>query len=119
MDKFLKRISEDIYKELGPCHLESVYHRAFMVELDDKGFPYAYEVNMPVRYKNQIVGTVRADLIIDSTWVVELKACSSLKQEHVIQLLHYMEISDTKEGFLINFPNKPGTEEIEIKRIRR
>lgn len=119
MDKFLKRISEDIYKDLGPCHLESVYHRAFMMELDEKRLPYAYEVNMPVRYKNQIVGTVRADVVLDNTWVVELKACASLKQEHVIQLLHYMEISDTKEGFLINFPNKPGNQEIEIKRIKR
>jgi len=118
MDKFLKRISDDIFRELGPCHLESVYHRAFLLELDEKGFPYSYEVNMPVRYKNHIVGTVRADIIIDSSWVVELKATSSLKQEHVIQTLHYMDISGIKEGYLINFPNKTGAETIEFKKIK-
>ena len=51
MEKFLKNIAKNIFNELGPCHLENVYQRAFMVELDEKQMPYSHEVNIPVYYK--------------------------------------------------------------------
>ena len=117
MEKFLKNIAKNIFKELGPCHLENVYQRAFMVELDEKQMPYSHEVNIPVYYKKNIVGVIRADIIIDGKWVIELKACPSIKPEHVLQTLHYMERIKAIEGYVINFPNKPGAEGPEIKKI--
>ena len=117
MEKFLKNIAKNIFKELGPCHLENVYQRAFMVELDEKEMPYSHEVNIPVYYKKNIVGVIRADIIIDGKWVIELKACPSIKPEHVLQTLHYMERIKALEGYVINFPNKPGAEGPEIKKI--
>jgi GxxExxY protein len=117
MEKFLKNIAKNIFNELGPCHLENVYQRAFMVELDEKEMPYSHEVNIPVYYKKNIVGVIRADIIIDGKWVIELKACPSIKPEHVLQTLHYMERIKALEGYVINFPNKPGAEGPEIKKI--
>ena len=117
MEKFLKNIAKNIFSELGPCHLENVYQRAFMVELDEKQMPYSHEVNIPVYYKKNIVGVIRADIIIDGKWVIELKACPSIKPEHVIQTMHYMERVKAIEGYVINFPNKPGAEGPEIKKI--
>jgi len=117
MEKFLKNIAKNIFNELGPCHLENVYQRAFMVELDEKQMPYSHEVNIPVYYKKNIVGVIRADIIIDGKWVIELKACPSIKPEHVIQTMHYMERVKAIEGYVINFPNKPGAEGPEIKKL--
>lgn len=117
MDKFVERIANEIYDALGPCHLESVYQKAFVVELENRNIPHKMEVNIPVHYKKHIVGTIRADLIIDDLWVLELKACSSLKQEHILQLMHYMERTKIKEGFLINFSNKPESSRVEFKRV--
>ena len=117
MEKFLKNIAKNIFSELGPCHLENVYQRAFMVELDEKEMPYSHEVNIPVYYKKNIVGVIRADIIIDCKWVIELKACPSIKPEHVIQTMHYMERVKAIEGYVINFPNKPGAEGPEVKKL--
>jgi len=69
---------------------------------------------------DDLVGSIEvyaADIIIDGKWVIELKACPSIKPEHVIQTMHYMERVKAIEGYVINFPNKPGAEGPEVKKL--
>jgi GxxExxY protein len=106
MDEFLKNIAENIWASLGPGYSESVYHCAFEVALRKSGIYYETERIIPVFYENQNVGHVRADLIIDRTYVVELKSVSKLNDLYRIQTLNYMKLLNLAEGFLINFPEK-------------
>jgi hypothetical protein len=57
-------------------------------------------------------GNIRADLIVDSKLIVELKSVKSLKDEHIVQTQMYMKYLDIPEGMLINFPTCGGHLEV-------
>ena len=113
----IEQIARDIWQSLGPGYSESVYHCAFEVGLRDRLIPYETERIVPVFYKDQNVGHVRADLIIDRKIVLELKSVSRLTEAYRIQIRNYLKLLELDEGYLINFPDKNGT--LEFERITR
>lgn len=97
--------AEEIYKELGPGHSESVYHNAFEVLLREKGLKYETERILPIVFRGCTIGNFRCDIITENT-IVELKSTTKLKPEHHQQLQNYMAILSGYDGILINFgPN--------------
>lgn len=52
-----------------------------------------------------------ADLIVNDLVIIELKAASSIADEHYVQLLNYLKATNMEVGLLLNFGKKP-----EIKR---
>ena len=117
MEGILRTIAEDIWVSLGPGYSESVYHCAFEVALRDRLIPYETERIVPVFYGGQNVGHVRADLIIDRWFVVELKSVSRLNETYRIQTRNYLNLLGLHVGYLINFPDKLGN--LEFERIER
>jgi len=117
MEGILRTIAEDIWVSLGPGYSESVYHCAFEVALRDRLIPYETERIVPVFYGGQNVGHVRADLIIDRRFVVELKSVSRLNETYRIQTRNYLNLLGLHVGYLINFPDKLGN--LEFERIER
>jgi GxxExxY protein len=113
MDNFLRGITENIWASLGPGYSESVYHCAFEVALRKVGIYYETERIIPVFYEGQNVGHVRADLIVDRKYVIELKAVGKLNETYRIQTQNYMQLLGLDEGFLINFPDRKGPVEFE------
>jgi len=111
----IRQIACNIWSSLGPGYSESVYHCAFEVALRKAGVYYETERIIPVYYENQNVGHVRADLIIDRKYVVELKSVSKLNEIYRIQTRNYIKLLDLDEGFLINFPEK--STPLEFERI--
>ena len=59
-----------------------------------------------------LLGHFCADLFIANTIVVEVKACRSLIDDHVAQLLGYVGASRIEHGLLINF----GGPKLQIKK---
>jgi GxxExxY protein len=117
MEGILRTLAEDIWTSLGPGYSESVYHCAFEVALRDRLIPYETERIVPVFYGGQNVGHVRADLIIDRRFVVELKSVSRLNETYRIQTRNYLDLLGLHVGFLINFPDKLGN--LEFERIEK
>ena len=113
MEVLLRSIAQDIWSSLGPGYSESVYHCAFEVALRKVGLYYETERIVPVYYKKQNVGFVRADLIIDRKIVIELKSVSKLNEVYRIQTRNYLKLLDLQVGYLINFPDKNGPFEFE------
>jgi GxxExxY protein len=113
MEDRLRIISDDIWSSLGPGYSESVYHCAFEVALRKRQIPYETERIVPVYYKEQNVGHIRADLIIDREVVVELKAVSKLNETYRVQTRNYLRLLGLEVGYLINFPDKLGSLEFE------
>jgi len=93
----------EVHKELGPGLLESVYEQALCVELSLRGIPFAHQVVVPVRYKGQIVGEGRLDMLVSEELIVELKAIDALAPIHTAQLLTYLKVTGHRLGLLINF----------------
>jgi len=113
MEVLLRSIAQDIWSSLGPGYSESVYHCAFEVALRKVGLYYETERIVPVYYKKQNVGFVRADLVIDRKIVIELKSVSKLNEVYRIQTRNYLKLLDLQVGYLINFPDKNGPFEFE------
>lgn len=106
MDIILRQISSEIWEALGPGYSESVYHRAFEVALRIRCVPYETERIVPVFYLEQNVGHIRADLIVDQKYVIELKSVGRLTDVYRIQTQNYISLLGLEDGFLINFPDK-------------
>lgn len=101
----------DVYNELGHGFLESVYETAMVVALREKGLQVEQQVEIPVWFRSQKIGTFYADLLVEGVVIVELKAVRSIDPSHEAQLLHYLRATEIELGLLLNFGVKP-----EIKR---
>ena len=106
--------AQEVYKELGPGYLESVYEDALCYELDLRNISYQRQIDLDVKYKDVIFERrFRADLLIDNKVLVENKAIKKLTNQDEAQLLNYLKTTGIKVGLLFNF----GSEEFEM--IRR
>ena len=97
----------DVYNELGYGFLERVYKNALYKELKKRGFDCSTERSIPVYYQGEIVGDYYADIIVDNTIILELKAVKSLLPEHEAQLMNYLRATDAEVGLLLNFGPNP------------
>ena len=94
----------EVYKQLGPGLLESVYEQALVHELKLNDIPVDSQVEVKVNYKGiNISDNLRLDLLVDDSVIVELKSVEELKPIHHKQLLTYLRLMNKKVGLLINF----------------
>ena len=105
----------EIHRQLGAGFQEVIYQRCLEIELGTKGLPFGREVEQPIYYKGNKVGTRRADFIVDNRIVVELKAVLALENAHIVQAKNYLHAYDLDLGLLINF----GGKSLEVRRIFR
>ena len=96
----------DIYNELGHGFLESVYEQAFSVSLGERGIFFQRQVAVPVWFHQQQIGDFRADLLVDSKVIIELKTGRSIDPAWEKQLLNYLRATNIEVGLLFNFGPK-------------
>jgi GxxExxY protein len=102
----------EVFSELGAGFLEKVYENALFIRLRETGLAVAQQVPLAVYYHGTCVGEYAADLLVEDTVVVELKAVSELVKVHEVQLVNYLKATGKPVGLLINFGEK-------IKVVRR
>jgi GxxExxY protein len=94
----------EVHRVLGPGLLESVYQQALLHELGLRGLPCQTQVEVPVIYKGVRLGaSLRLDLVIAGSLVVEVKSVTALEDVHSAQLLTYLRLSGLETGLLMNF----------------
>lgn len=94
----------DVYKELGPGLLESVYEESLCFELEQRGLNVERQVQVPIKYKGNMLKTeLRLDLLVEDKVIVELKSVEEMKKVFSKQLLTYLRLMDKKIGLLVNF----------------
>ena len=94
-----------VYNALGYGFLEKVYENALYLELNNRGLHCEKQKPIKVYYDQKIVGEYFADMIVENTIILELKAAESLMTEHEVQLINY--IKTTEIGMLLNFGKNP------------
>ena len=104
-----------VHNTLGNGIQEVIYQRCLAIELDKIGLEFLREEEMPIYYDSIQVGTRRADFIIASQVLVELKAMVKLEDVHLAQGLNYLTAYQIDKGLLINF----GATSLEVKRLYR
>jgi GxxExxY protein len=100
-----------VYNTLGYGFLEKVYENALYIELEAIGFNIKKQEPIKVYYEGKEVGVYFADLIVNNTIIIELKATEYLIEENESQLINYLKATEMEVGLLLNFGKKP-----EVKR---
>jgi GxxExxY protein len=103
LDSFFK-----VYRTLGYGFLEKVYERAMIIELAKHGISALAQEPVKVYYEGTPVGDFFADLLVESCVAVELKACRTLVEDHVAQLVNYLRGTELEVGLVLNFGPKAG-----------
>lgn len=105
----------EVASELGHGFLESVYEKALLVALHQRGLRAEAQVPAQVLFRGQTVGDFYADIVVDGKVIVELKAVRSLLPEHQAQVINYLKATGLEVGLLVNF----GVPRIEYRRVHR
>ena len=97
----------EVHRELGPGLLESTYEKCLAHELRENNINCTAQVALPVQYKGVNIDCgYRIDLLVEDSYIIELKSVDSLQQIHEAQILTYMKLAKIKTGLLINFNTK-------------
>lgn len=103
----------EVANELGGGFLESVYQKAVVIVLQDKGMKAEEQVPLKVMFRGQVVGDFYADILVEDKLILELKSVKSLSSEHEAQLMNYLKATGIKVGLLVNL----GRTKLEWKRM--
>ena len=94
----------EVHQCLGPGLLEGVYEACVCQELTIRGITFRRQVPLPINYKGLLLDcSYRADVVVDESVVVELKAIEQLLPIHQAQVLTYLRLGNYRTGLLINF----------------
>jgi GxxExxY protein len=102
----------EVYNELGHGFLESVYEKSLEVAFNSMRLKVCRQIEIPVRFRGHSVGIFTADMLVENSVLLELKAARALDSSHTAQLLNYLRATDIEVGLLLNFGLKP-----EFKRL--
>lgn len=94
----------EVYNQLGPGFLESVYQEALAREFEEKGVEFREQWGIEVYYKEILLNKkFYADFLCFDAIIIEIKAMDGLVPEHESQLLNYLKATQKPLGFLVNF----------------
>ena len=100
-----------VYKDKGCGFLEPVYHECLEIELEWPPIPFQSKAPQTLQYRGRtLVQTFTPDFACYDNIIVELKAVSTLVDEHRAQLLNYLSATGCKLGLLVNFGHYPRME---------
>jgi len=105
-DKII-RAFYNVYNRLGHGFLEKVYENAMLLELKKFDLNAVAQKPIKVYYDSKEVGSYFADLLVNETIIVELKAAENLCEEHETQLINYLKASEIEIGLLLSFGKSP------------
>jgi len=102
-----------VHRELGPGYVEAPYENSMAIELRHLGIPFERQKPFPIRYRGEVVGEHRLDLLVMGTLVVELKAITGFEPVHYAILRSYLKATGCETGLLMNF----AAPTLQIKRV--
>jgi GxxExxY protein len=101
----------EVYKEKGCGFLEAVYQECLEIEFKLQHLPAAPQPRLELSYKGRpLKQKYVPDFICHGKIVVELKAVSTLNDEHRAQVQNQLRATGHKLGLLVNFGHYPGLE---------
>ena len=100
---------------LGYGFVEKVYENALWHELSKAGVQCKSQHHMQVIYDRIVVGEFVADILVEDTILIEVKAVKKLTDNHLAQCLNYLKATGLGVCLLLNF----GGPRIEVRRVMR
>ncbi len=103
----------EVSNELGVGFLESVYEKALLIALRQKGLAVVSQAAIGVNFRGESVGHFFADLLVCEEIIVELKSVKVLAPEHLAQVINYLRATGLETALLVNFGNR----KVEYRRL--
>ena len=113
LSDIIRQTSFELHTYLKHGHMEKVYENGLMNRLLNVGL--SVESQYPIKVYDEDgaeLGNYYADLLVENTIIIEIKACRSLTEEHTAQILGYIKATDYEHGILVNF----GSPKLQIKK---
>lgn len=120
----LRTMAQSVMNTLGLGFSEAVYQAALETEMRMNNVTYVHEPILPIFYKGFQVGVLKPDLLVNHTFIVELKAVGPAYARGKDQLRRYLVAAESLAtatnpnsspatpsytGVLINFCQNPVT----------
>lgn len=102
-----------VHNTLGNGFQEVIYQRCLAIELEKARLSFARELEQDIFYEQILVGTRRADFVVENDIIVEIKAVINLEDVHLAQAKNYLVAYDKPVGLLINF----GATSLQFKKV--
>jgi GxxExxY protein len=102
-----------VHSALGNGFQEVIYQRALAIEMNKAGLSFQRELEMPIFYDGEQIGTRRVDFLVEDKVMVELKALTKVEDVHLAQAINYLEAYGLEVGLLLNF----GAKSLEYRRL--
>lgn len=102
-----------VHNELGRGFLEKIYENSLMVLFEESGISAQTQMPIQVQFHGRVVGDYFADIVVENSIILELKAQDRIAELHKAQTLNYLKATQFKLALLINF----GRDRLEYKRL--
>ena len=102
----------NVHNTLGCGFLEKVYENALAHELKKNSLDVVQQASIRVMYDSVSVGDYAADILVESSVILELKAAQAIDRIHEAQLLNYLKATGLTLGLILNF----GQPKLQIRR---
>lgn len=100
--------------------MEPVYHDCMEIELGLRGIPFVHEPLLPLTYKGHpLKRGYSPDFACWEKIILELKACEGIADEHVAQVLNYLNATGYELGIIVNFGHYPTLEYQRVVRSQK
>lgn len=101
----------EVYREKGCGFLEAVFQECLELEFADQCIPFVAKQRLQLHYKGRpLKQTYEPDFVCFDQIIVEIKAVSTLTDEHRAQVHNYLRATDRRLGLLVNFGHYPKVE---------
>ena len=110
----VREMAFTLHTYLRHGHLEKVYENGLANRLRKAGL--RVERQKPLQVFDEdgtVLGDYFADLFVNDCLVIELKACKTLSNEHIAQVIGYLRASNQRHALLINF----GAPKLQIRKL--
>jgi GxxExxY protein len=95
--------SMTILNALRPGLDENLYENALVIELRARGHEIEQQRQFPVHYRDELIGTLIPDLIVDGKVIADPKVVTVFNETHTAQMLGYLNITGLEVALLLNF----------------
>lgn len=103
----------EVSNELGVGYLESVYEKALLIALRQKGLKAESQIPLQVKFREEVVGNFFVDILVEGKILIEIKVAAGLTKESYAQTINYLKATGIEVGMLVTF----GTPKVEYRRF--
>jgi GxxExxY protein len=96
-------LAMEVHNRMGYRFLEKVYENALMILLRKAGIKAQQQCVIKVYFEGEEVGSYVADIVVEESIILELKAQDTITNADRAQTLNYLKATGYKLAIILNF----------------